>query len=110
MVTALLSLAACLYFPWYIIAPVAALVAIVIPQKPWHAFAAGFTALFTAWAGLAGYISIKNQQVLAHKVALLILQVDSPFLLIFFTGCIGGLVAGFAALAASYIRYRPVVN
>ena len=110
IVTALLSLAACLYLPWYAIAPAAAIVALVIPQKPWHAFGAGFIALFIAWAGLAAYISFKNEQVLAHKISLLILQVDSPFLLIFATGLIGGLVAGFAAIAASYIRYRPIIT
>lgn len=108
IVTILLSAAACLYLPWYMIAVAAAAVSLAVPQKPLHAFGAGFTALFLFWAGLAAFISIKNEHILAHKISLLILQIDSPVALIVVTGIIGGLVAGFASLAASYIRYRPV--
>jgi hypothetical protein len=41
---------------------------------------------------------------LAHKVSMLILKMDNPFVLIFATAFIGALVAGVAALSGSYLR------
>ncbi len=101
---ALLSLAACLYFPWWSIAIVAFVVAAAIPQKPGKAFLAGFTALFLLWGSLSWYISSNNQHLLAHKVSLLILKMDAPYLLITVTALIGALVAGLAALSGSFVR------
>jgi hypothetical protein len=37
-------------------------------------------------------------------VSLLILKMDNPFLLMFATAFIGGLVAGFGALTGSFLR------
>ncbi|MEJ7586428.1 MAG: hypothetical protein WKI04_02580 [Ferruginibacter sp.] len=101
---ALLSAAACLYLPWWIIAGVAFLVAALIPQKPGLSFLTGFIALFLLWGLLALYISNNNNHLLAHKVSVLILKMDNPVLLIIVTALIGALVAGFASLAASYLR------
>src|SRR5215212_9423337 len=105
---ALLSLVVCFYFPWWSIAFVAFLVTALIPQKPLWSFLAGFTGLFLLWSVLAGYLSSKNNHILAHKISLLILQTNSAILLVLFTALIGGLVAGFAALAGSYTRSRRV--
>jgi len=104
LITAILSIAACLYLPWWSIAIVAAIVSIAIPQKPLVSFLTGFVALFVAWGGLAWYISNKNQDLLAHKVSMLILKTDSPVLLIVATAFIGALVAAFGALAGSFVR------
>lgn len=104
LLTALLSIAACLYLPWWIIAIVAFIVALAIPQKPLVSFTAGFIALFAGWGLLAWYISNNNHHLLAHKVSLLILKTDSPYLLILATALIGALVAGFGALSGSYLR------
>lgn len=104
ILTALLSFAACLYLPWWSIAIVAFAVAALIPQRPGRAFVTGFLALLLLWSGLSWWISNGNDHILAHKIALLILKMDSPYLLILATGLIGGLVAGFAALTGSYLR------
>ncbi|MBL0358464.1 MAG: hypothetical protein IPP72_17095 [Chitinophagaceae bacterium] len=101
---ALLSAAACLYLPWWSIAIVAFIVAAAIPQKPLLSFAAGFIALFLLWGALSWYISSNNNHILAHKVSLLILKMDSPELLMLATALIGALVAGFAALSGSFVR------
>lgn len=101
---ALLSFAACLYLPWWSIAIVAFIVAALIPQKPSKSFLSGFIALFLLWGILAFSISANNSHLLAHKVSVLILKMDSPFLLIVVTAVIGGLVAGVAALSGSYLR------
>lgn len=100
---ALLSFAACLYLPWWSIAVAAFIVALVIPQHPGKSFLAGFLALFFLWGALSYWISSKNENLLAHKVSLLIFKMDNPYLLILATALIGALVAGFAALSASFL-------
>ena len=104
LLIALLSVAACLYLPWWSIAIVAFIVAALIPQKPFKSFLTGFIALFLLWGLLSWYISSNNNHLLAHKVSLIILKTDSPFILIIATAIIGALVAGFAALSGSYVR------
>lgn len=100
----LLSFCACIFFPWWSIALVAFIVAALIPQTPFFTFLSGFIALFLLWGILTYWISSNNNHILAHRVSLLILKTDSPFLLIISSAIIGALVAGFAALTASYIR------
>lgn len=104
LLTALLSFAACLFFPWWSIAPAAFIVAALIPQKPGKAFLTGFTALFVLWGGLSFWISTNNEHILANKISVLILKMNNPFLLIVVTALIGALVGGFAALTGSYLR------
>lgn len=100
----LLSFAMCLFLPWWSIAIAAFIVAALIPQKPFKSFLTAFAALFLLWGGLSFWISNNNEHVLAHKVSLLMLKMDSPIAMILVTALIGALVAGFAALAGSYLR------
>lgn len=100
----LLSFAACLYLPWWSIAIMSFIVGALIYQKPWAAFLAAFVSVFILWAAMAVYISYKNENVLIHKISLVILSRNSPFGLVFLTGIIGALVAGFAALTGTYLR------
>jgi hypothetical protein len=106
LLIALLSFATCLYLPWWTIAITAFVVAVVIPQRPGKSFLAGFLALFFLWGALSYWISAKNENLLAHKVSLLILKADSPYMLILASALIGGLVAGLAALSGSFLRNR----
>jgi len=104
VLTALLSFAACLFLPWWSIAIAAFLVAALIPQKPGRSFLTGFISLFLLWGGLSFWISKSNEHILAHKISVLVLKMDNPYLLILATALIGALVAGFAALTGSYLR------
>jgi len=106
---ALLSVAACLYLPWWSIAVVAFIVAAAMPQKPVLSFVAGFTALFLLWGSLTWYISSNNDHILAHKVSLLILKMDNVYLLILVTALIGALVGGLGALSGSFVRKPAAV-
>ena len=103
---ALLSFAACLYLPWWSIAVVAWLVSVFIPQRPAAAFLAGFLSLLIFWSVFAFLISNSNHHLLAGKMSIIVFKADSPFGLIFVSGLIGALVAGFAALTGSYTRKR----
>lgn len=102
----ILSFFACLYLPWWSIAIVSFVVVALIPQNPMSSFIAGFTAVFILWGALSFYISNENGHILAHRISLLVLKNDSAGFLIVITALIGGLVAGFAALSASYLRPR----
>ena len=104
ILTALLSFAVCLFLPWWSIAIAAFAVAALIPQGAAKSFLTGFTALFLLWGGLSFWISNNNEHLLAHKVSMVLLKMDNPWILIFATAFIGALVAGFAALSGSFLR------
>ncbi len=106
LLTALLSFVICLYIDWWAIAIAAFTVALLIHQQPVRSFLTGFTALFLLWGGLSWWIDMKNQHVLAAKMAILLPFGGSIFLMILVTALLGALVAGFAALAGSYARER----
>ena len=110
ILTAFLSFAACLYLPWWSIAIVAFLIAILIPQRPGRAFLAGFIALFLLWGGLSFWLSNNNGHILAHKISLVVFKIDNAWLLLLATALIGALVAGFAALSGSFLRTHKKVK
>lgn len=104
ILTALLSFGFCLFLPWWSIAIAAFIVAVLIPQKPGKSFLTGFVSLFLLWGWLSFWISNNNEHILAQKISQLILKMDNPYILILATALIAALVAGFAALAGSYLR------
>lgn len=104
LLTALLAFAFCLFLPWWSIAIAAFLVAALIPQRPGKAFLTAFAALFLLWGLMSFWISSNNDHLLAKKVSQLILKMDNAIVLVLVTALIGALVAGFAALAGSYLR------
>ncbi len=106
LLTALLSFATCLFFPWWTIAIVAFIVTAVIPQSPGRSFLTGFLALFLLWGVLSFLISVPNEHILAHKISMIILKLDNPYLLILVTALIGGVVAGFAAMTGSFLKKK----
>jgi hypothetical protein len=100
----LLSFIAGLYLPWWSIAIVAFLVALLIPQGIGKSFLAGFLAIFLLWGLLALWIDVKNESVLSGKIAQLFPVGGSSIILILITALIGALVAGFAAMSGSSLR------
>jgi hypothetical protein len=101
---AVLSFAACLYLPWWVIAIAGFIVAFAIPQKTGLAFLSGFLALFILWAGMSFFISSANGNLFVHKMSILFLKADNPTLLFLLTGLIGGLVAGFGSLSGRLLK------
>jgi len=104
LLTAVLGFISGLFLPWWCIAVTSLIVAILVHQKGWKAFLSGFLGLFLLWAGLAWWIDMKNNGVLSKKIAGILPLGGSALLLIFVTGLVGGLVAGFAAMSGSYLR------
>lgn len=104
LLTATISFIAGLYLPWWSIALVAFLVALLIKQRIGWAYLSGFTAIFLLWGGLASYIHIRNKGVLTQKIASLLPLNGSAILLLLITAVVGALVAGFAAMSGSSLR------
>jgi hypothetical protein len=104
ILTALLAFVAGLYLPWWSVAIIALLVAILIHQHPGKAFLSGFLGVFLLWAGLAWWIDMKNEGVLSAKMAKLLPAGGSVIVLILLTAFIGALVAGLGALSGSFLR------
>ena len=105
LLTALLSFIAGIYISyWWFFAVVAFLVAVLIHQRGFKAFFAGFLGLFILWFILAFWMDFANNGVLSVKIASLLPLGGSKWMLIIVTAFIGGLVAGFAALSGSYLR------
>ena len=106
ILTALLAFIGGLFLPWWNIAIVALLIAVLLNQNAGKSFLAGFLGLFLLWGVLAWWINMKNEGILASKIASVLPLGGSAFVLIIVTGIIGGLVAGFAAMSGSYLRLR----
>ena len=105
LLTALLSFIAGIYISyWWFFAVIAFLVALLIHQRGFKAFFAGFLALFILWFVLAFWMDLANEGVLSVKIASLLPLGGSKRLLMIVTAFVGGLVAGFAALSGSYLR------
>ena len=104
VVTGLVAFVIGLYMPWWGIAIAAFLVSAAIPQKPAFSFLSGFLGVFLLWEVLAWWIDNKNNGILSQKIATVLPLGGSSVLLIVITSVIGGLVAGFAALAGTYMR------
>jgi hypothetical protein len=101
---ALLSFVGGLFFPNWIIAPIAFVVSLLIPLRPPLAFLSGFAALFLLWGGLALAANLANKGILATRIAWLLPLNGSPYALILVTALIGALVGGGGALTASFLK------
>ena len=106
LLTMLLSFTACYFLPWWSIALTSFIVALFIPQSAGKSFITGFIALFLLWSGLSFWISLNNEHILAQRVSVLVLKMNSPFLLMIVTGIIGGLISAFGAMTGSLSRTR----
>lgn len=101
LLTAALGFLAGMFLPWWSIALVAFLVALLMRQRIGAGFLAGFLGIFLLWGGLALWVDIRNQGILSHKIAQLLPLGGSSVLLVLVTALVGGLVGAFAALAGS---------
>jgi hypothetical protein len=104
LLIALLSFAGGLFFPNWVIAPIAFAVSLLIPLRPLLAFLSGFSALFLLWGGLALAADLPNDGILATKIAWLLRLNGSPYALVLVTALLGALVGGGGALTASFLK------
>ena len=110
---ALTGFALGLYLPWWTVAIASFLVSFFLYQKPLTSLLTGFLGIFLLWAAITIVRSSANEHILAHRMSMFILKNDSPYMLIFLTAFIGGIIGGLGALSGSLlrrIRMTPKVN
>src|SRR5438045_5914839 len=97
ILTALFCFIAGLFLPWWSIAVIAFLVALLFRQSLGAHFLSGFAGVFILWFILSFWIDLKNEHILSAKVAQLFHLGAASILLILITALVGGIVGGFAA-------------
>jgi hypothetical protein len=104
LLTALLGYTAPLYFTWWSFAITSFIIALLVHQRSFAAFIAGFLGMFLLWGIMAMMIDNANAHLLSQKIALVLSLNGSSILLILITALISGLISGFAALSGSLAR------
>ena len=89
-----------IFLPWWSIVLPGLIFGYFFKEKPVPSFLWGFLGVFLLWGGQALYTHIFNDGVLSTRIADM-LGVGSPFIVVFITGIIGGLVSGLATLTGS---------
>ncbi len=89
--------------PWWVVALVSFALAAWLAKGSGHAFLAGFGGIALSWLLMSLYFYIRNEALLAGRVATLF-KLPHPALLILVTLIIGGLVGGLAGLAGYFCR------
>lgn len=107
---ALAGFALGLYMPWWSVAIAGFGISFFLYQKPVFALLTGFIAIFLLWGLLTIVRSQANDHILAHRVSILILQKDSPNLLILVSALIGGITGGMGAFCGSLLRRIRMVS
>jgi hypothetical protein len=101
----IITIAACflfqIFFPWWTMAIGALGVAVVVGNKAWISFVAGFVGVGILWFGMAYYIDQTTHSILTEKVNKLL-----PLNSFVLTTLIGGLVGGFAALTGALLKQK----
>ncbi len=106
LLTGILSYVAGLFYPWWSIAIVAFIVAVLFRQKPVAAFFTAFLAVFVLWFSFSYFMDLSNDHILANRMAGLFLGGELPVVMCLISGVVGGLVAGFSALCGSFLRKK----
>ncbi len=102
-----------LFLPWWIITPLAFGAAFWKAHSGGHAFRSGFFALFSLWITVASFYSLPNGNILANRIAAMSGLPETTInwlIVLLITGVIGGLAAGFCALAGYYFRQSLVIR
>ena len=93
-----------LFLPWWMITPLCFALAAWRGLSGGRSFVAGFLGIGLGWLLLASWLSLRNEGLLAHRVAQLLPLGGQGWLLVVVTAVIGGLVGGLAALAGAWLR------
>jgi len=104
LIILILSFASGFFLPWWAIAIIAFIPALLIGKTSGLAFWSGFGAVFITWTVLALLKSILNDNILAGRVVQLFPLPNSWIWLLLVTAVIGGLVGGMGALSGVLLK------
>src|ERR1700761_3823506 len=99
----ILSFIAGFMLPWWFMAVIAFLAAIIMGKKAGNSFGMSFLAVATAWILLTLIKTLPNDNMLATRVATLVHLPGWAFLLLV-TAIIGGLVGGLAGMSGALLK------
>jgi hypothetical protein len=102
--TALLVFIVGMFFPWWTVAAVAFLVALIVNAHSFASFLSGVLALGGLWLILALNIHNNTEGILSDKMALVTGIASSGFQLAIITSIIGALIGGLSALSGTFLR------
>ena len=104
LIILILSVAVSYVLPWWVVAIVAFLAALVIGKTSGQSFWSGFAAVFVAWTILALLKSIPNENILAGRVVQLFPLPHNWIWVLLVTALIGGLVGGMGSLTGILLK------
>ncbi|MGB4776628.1 MAG: hypothetical protein WBP45_15730 [Daejeonella sp.] len=107
LLIALICLILQFFLPWWIIALAAFGLAFWKARSGGNAFGSAFSAIFLLWVIMGLVRSIPNDHLLANRVGQMMMLPDTSFnwiIMLLVTGIIGGIAAGFSALAGFYFQ------
>jgi hypothetical protein len=104
LLTIILAYISGLFLPWWGIAISSFLVAVMVHQRAWKAFLAGFAGVLVLWMGLAWWIDTKNNGILSGKISSVLPLGGNTFYLLLLTGFTGAILSGLGALSGSFFR------
>jgi len=93
--------------PWWSVAPVAFVAALIVVQRPLQAFFSGAAGIFLCWTLTAAWLDHANDGILAGRIAHLLPLEGNTLALILLTGLVGALVGGLSALSAGFLTGKP---
>lgn len=101
LLTLVLSAIAQTFLPWWSCVLVAFAVSALLSKHAGKAFISGFVSIFLLWLGMALIIHVRNEFILAERIAAM-LTLPSSHLLPLISGLIGGIAGGIAAWAGKF--------
>lgn len=98
IITIVLAVILSQFLPWWSVMIAGFVSAVLIPLKKASVFFIPFVAILIFWAVYAFSLSSANDYILAKKIAVLLPLGGNEYLLILFTGLVGGVSAGVSAI------------
>ena len=95
-----------LFFPWWSLAPVCFLAALLLGLRGGAGFLAGFLAAGLLWFVLAWLRNQANDSILANRISNLFFGRSDPYLLMGMGALVAAWVGGLSSLAGSLLRLR----
>jgi hypothetical protein len=86
------------FLPWWSVMVASFITALFFSLKKTAVFLVPFLAIMVFWVVYSFWLSSANDFILANKIAVLLPLNGNSYLLIFVTGIIGGIAAGFSAV------------
>lgn len=90
------------FAPWWSLAIVSALIAVLMHLRPGKALLAGFLGIGALWLGFVLWRDIPNEHILSERLAKLF-KLPNYTLFIVVTAVLGGLIGGLSAWAGSQL-------